>query len=198
MIIGVPAVKQPPVSGIHRVAVGEGAHLQYCFPGLCPVSLLPRVLPPPVYSVVFGVLFPAVPAGVSWDEFFLDELVELVQVDVAEHGRYHAALRNPAQRVMVLPVFQVPGLEHVTDQPEKPVITDLLRQYPEKNIVAETAEAVGDVSLDKPHGPGPGLLDLPQRGMTAPPFPETMRPARKLRLVIRLQQEPHYFAGELV
>src|SRR5262250_3026882 len=136
------------------------------------------------------------PAGVSRDEFFLDELVEFVQVDVTEHGRYHAALRNPAQRVMVLPVFQVPGLEHVTDQPEKPVIADLLRQYPQKDIVAETAEAVGDVSLDKPHGPGPGPLYFPQRGMTAPPFPETMRPARKQRLVIRLQQEPHHLAGE--
>jgi hypothetical protein len=40
--------------------------------------------------VVSGVLFSAVPAGVSRDEFFFDELVELVQVDVAEHGRYHA------------------------------------------------------------------------------------------------------------
>jgi hypothetical protein len=99
---------------------------------------------------------------------------------------------------MVLPVFGVPGLEHVTDQPEKPVIADLLRQNPEKDIVAETAEAVGDVSLDKPHGPGPGLLYFPQRGMTAPPFPETMRPARKLRLEIRLQQEPHHLAGELI
>src|SRR5215469_13307673 len=81
-----------------------------------------------------------------------------------------------------------PGLEHVTDQPEKPVIVDLLCQYPEKNLVAETAEAVRDITLDKPHGPGPGPLYFPQRGMTAPPFPEPMRPARKLRLVIRLQQ----------
>jgi len=43
---------------------------------------------------------------------------------------------------MVLPVFSVPGLEHVTDQPEKPVIADLLRQYPEKDIVAEAAEGL--------------------------------------------------------
>src|SRR5262245_29009764 len=99
---------------------------------------------------------------------------------------------------MVLPVFGVPGFGHVTGQPEKPVIADLLRQYPEEDIVAETAEAVGDVSLGKPHGPGPGLLYFPQRGMTASPFPETVRPARELRLVIRLQQEPHYLAGELI
>src|SRR5690349_24970759 len=98
---------------------------------------------------------------------------------------------------MVLPVFQVPGLEHVTDQPEKPVIADLLRQYPEKDIVAEAAEAAGDVSLDKPRGPGPGLLDFPQRGMTARSFPEPVRPAGKLRFVIRLQPEPHYLTGRL-
>jgi hypothetical protein len=99
---------------------------------------------------------------------------------------------------MVLPVFQVPGLEHVTDQPEKPVIADFLRQYPEKDIVAETAEAAGDVSLDKPHGPGPCLLDFPERGMTAAPFPETVRPVRELRFVIRLQQEADHFPGELI
>ena len=110
----------------------------------------------------------------------------------------HAALRGSAERVMIFPVFQVPGLQHVTDQPEKPVIADLLRQYPEQDIVVNTAEAVGDVSLDEPHGPGPGLLDFPQRGMAAAPFPEPVRPAGKLRLVIRLQQEPHHLADQLI
>ena len=37
-------------------------------------------------------------------------------------GRDHAALRDAAERVMVFPVFQVPGLQHVTDQPEEPVV----------------------------------------------------------------------------
>ena len=68
----------------------------------------------------------------------------------------------------------------------------------QKDIMVQAAEAVGNISLDKPHGPGPGLLDFPQRGMTAAPFPETVRPARKLRLVIRLQQEPHHLAGEFI
>jgi len=44
-------------------------------------------------------------------------------------------LRGAAERVTVFPVFEVPGFEHVTDQPEKPVIADLLRQYPEKDFV---------------------------------------------------------------
>ena len=60
------------------------------------------------------------------------------------------------------------------------------------------SEAVGDITLDEPHGPGPGLLDLPQRGVAAPPFPEPVRLARELRLVIRLQQQAHHLADELV
>ena len=35
---------------------------------------------------------------------------------------------------------------------------------------------VGDVALDEPHGPGPGVAYLPQRGMAAPSFTEPVRP----------------------
>jgi hypothetical protein len=52
---------------------------------------------------------------------------------------------------------------------------DFLRQYPEKDFMAEAAEAVGDVALDKPCGPGPGVAYLPQRGMTPSPFQEPVR-----------------------
>jgi len=75
---------------------------------------------------------------------------------------------------MILPVFHVPGLEHVTYQPEKPVVEDFFRQYPEKDLMVDFPEAVGDVTLDEPHGPGPGILHFPQCGMAAPPFPETV------------------------
>ena len=108
------------------------------------------------------------------DQFPVDELVELVQVDVAEQRRDHAALRGAAERVVVLPVFHVPGREHVTNQPEKPVIVDLLCQDPQKDLVVGAAEAVGDVTLDEPHGTGPGFLHFPQRGVTASPFPEAV------------------------
>jgi hypothetical protein len=99
-----------------------------------------------------------------------------VEVDAAEDRRHHAALRGSAERFVVFPVFQVPGLEHVTDKPEEPLVVDFLRQYPEKDLVAEAAEAVGDVTLDKPGGPGPGIVYLPQCGMTSSPFPEPVRP----------------------
>jgi len=35
---------------------------------------------------------------------------------------------------------------------------DFLRQYPEKDFVVKRPEAVGDISLNEPRGPGPGIL----------------------------------------
>src|SRR6266576_2513995 len=99
---------------------------------------------------------------------------------------------------MILPVLQVPGLEHVPDQPEGPLVAYLLRQYSEKNTMVDFTEAVGDVSFDEPCGPGPGVLDFPERGMAAASFPEPVRPVRKARLVDCLQQEAHHFADQLI
>ena len=60
------------------------------------------------------------------------------------------------------------------------------------------AEAVRDITLDEPYGPGPGALHFPQCGVTAFPGPETMRMAGERRLVVCFQQEAHYLADELV
>jgi len=82
----------------------------------------------------------------------------------------------------------------VTYQPEEPVITDFLRQYPEKDLVIQAAEAVGDISFNKPGGPGPGVVYLPQCGMTSPESPEPVRAVRELRLVKCFQQQADDFA----
>jgi site-specific DNA recombinase len=111
---------------------------------------------------------------------------------------HHSALRAAAERRVILPVLQVPGFEHVNDQPQKPVIVDLLRQDPDHDLMVQGPEAVGDISLDKPHGPGPAALDVAQCGMTSTPFPESMRAVRKLRLVVCLQQEAHHLTDQLI
>src|SRR6185312_6173796 len=59
-------------------------------------------------------------------------------------------------------------------------------------------EAVGDVSLDEPGCPGPGVSHLAQRGVTAPAGTETMRTAGELRLVVRLKQQAHHLADQFV
>ena len=109
-------------------------------------------------------------------------------------GRERAALRNPAERVTIGPVFEVPGFQHVSYKPEETVVADFLRQYPEKDLVIQAAEAVGDISFDKPGGPGPGVVYLPQCGVTSPEFPEPVRGVRELRLIKRFQQQADHFA----
>jgi len=94
-------------------------------------------------------------------------------------GRDHAALRNPAERVPVVPVLQVPGFEHSSDEPEKPPVTDLLRKYPQQGLVIDGPVAVADIAFDEPHGSGPGVAYLPQRGMAPASFPEPVRPGRE-------------------
>src|SRR5689334_14372049 len=99
---------------------------------------------------------------------------------------------------MVLPVLQVAGFEHMPDKPEEPLVADLLRENREHDLMVEAAEAVSDIALDEPCGPGPGFLDLPERGMAAASFPEPVRPIRKARLEDRLQQEADHLTGQFV
>jgi hypothetical protein len=87
---------------------------------------------------------------------------------------------------------------YVPDKPQEPLVVDFLRQYPEKDLVIEAAEAVGDITFDKPCDPGPGIVYLPQRGMTSSSFPEPVRPVREHRLVIRLKKHAHHFADYLI
>ena len=74
-------------------------------------------------------------------------------------GRHHAALRAAAERLMVFPVFQVPGPEHVAHEPEEPLVVDFLRQYPEQDFLVKTAEglpALLRASMTSPRRSGRG------------------------------------------
>src|SRR5262249_21347705 len=115
-----------------------------------------------------------------------------------EDRGHRAALRAAAERLAVIPLFEVPGFEHVPNQPEKPLVLDLFTQYVQENPMTQRPEAVADVSLNEPHGPGPGVADLPQRGMTPFVSPEPVRPVRELRLVVRLKEQARHFADQLV
>jgi site-specific DNA recombinase len=76
-------------------------------------------------------------------------------------GRGYPALRGAAERGVVGPVLQVPGLQHVSQQPQEPAIVDLLRQRVEHDLVVKRPEAVGDVPFDEPARPGPGVGHFP-------------------------------------
>src|SRR6476646_8672874 len=99
---------------------------------------------------------------------------------------------------MIFPVFQVSGLEHVTDKPEKTLVLDLLRKDRKEYLMAQGPEAVGDITFNEPHGPGPGAVNFPQRGMA--PFlpPEPVRAVRELRFVVRLKEQARDLPDQLV
>ena len=113
-------------------------------------------------------------------------------------GRDHTALRNPAQRVMVFPFLQVPGLEHLFDEPQEPVITKLFSQDRQHDLMIKTPETVRDIAFNEPGCPGPRFCHLAQCGVTAATVTETVRTAGELRFVVRLQQEPDYLADQLI
>ena len=62
------------------------------------------------------------------------------------------------------------GFEHVTDKPEEAAVW-IFSADPEKFLMVKAPEAVGYVTLDKPDGPGPGDVNVPQCGMTSPASP---------------------------
>jgi hypothetical protein len=64
--------------------------------------------------------------------------------------------------------------------------------------MVQAAEAVADITLDKPGRPGPGLGYFRQCGVTAAAGPETMRAAREHRLVYRFQQDADCFADYFI
>ena len=110
------------------------------------------------------------------DQFPFNVLVKLMQVDVTKDWRNYPALRAAAERFMVFPVFQVPGSQHVSDEPQEPLVVDLFPEYPEEDFMVQRPEAVGDITLNKPGSPRPGVAYLPQRGVTPSPLPEPVRP----------------------
>ena len=74
----------------------------------------------------------------------------------------------------MVPLFQVSSLEQSVDQPEEPVVVNLLGKNPMHDRMVEPVKTLGDVSLDEPHCACPAALDFLQRGVTPPAWPETV------------------------
>src|SRR5664279_1330610 len=197
-IIGVAAVSQPPISGVLRVARGQSAQLAAQVTGFVPIPTRTCTPHPVLRPLILGVVSSVFPSGVLRDQNRLDVDVQLMQVDIREDRRHHPALRTAAQRFMVPPVFQVLGLQPLFDEPQKPVVVDLLRQDPDHNIMIQSPEAIGDITLDEPRGPGPESLYLPQRGVAASLGSESVRVVGERRLVVRLQEQADHLPDEFV
>lgn len=62
----------------------------------------------------------------------------------------------------------------------------------------EAPEAVGDIALDEPVRPRPGVGHLRQCGVTAPAGSESAGAVAEHRLVVRLRQQAHHPPNDLV
>src|SRR5260221_3309865 len=132
-------------------------------------------------------MLPAVdPARVAWNEGIGHIAVQPVQVDVRQDGTANPTLWCPTVGLVEVPVLQVPRVEQSTDEAQKPPVVDLLPQHLEQKRMVEAVKAVGNVALNEPHRPGPGLVDVAQGGVASPSWPKPMRAVGKLRLVVRL------------
>ncbi len=133
MVISVPYVAEPPVSGVHGVPGRDGAQVaaQLPYSGGLDVLLSPRapldVLVQRVLGLPVGrVLLPGLSPRVFRDEDCLGELVQPVHVNAGQERGYHAALGRAREGGVPFPVLDVPCLEHLFDQAQEPVIADLL------------------------------------------------------------------------
>jgi hypothetical protein len=110
----------------------------------------------------------------------------------------HPTLRRTAQCGVIPPLFQIPSLEQVRDQPKKAVVSDALAQDGKQDVVVQPVETLGDVAFDEPRRGLPRVVDVPQRRVTAAAGPETVGGGTELRLVIRLQKGAHHFLQQFV
>src|SRR6185503_19660891 len=118
-----------------------------------------------------GECLPLTSAVVGGQEFRFDKLVEPVQVDIGEDWATNSALRRAAERREVAPFLQISGLKQSVDQPEEPVVVNLLGKNPMHDRMVEPVKTLGDVSLDEPYCAGPAALDFLQRRVTSPTWP---------------------------
>jgi hypothetical protein len=99
---------------------------------------------------------------------------------------------------VIVSVLAISGLEHLGHQAQEPVILDVLAEDRQEDGVADVVEAPLDITLDEPLGPCTVMGDVAKGGVASTLGSEAMAMRGKLRLVIRFQQEAHYFLQQLV
>src|SRR5207244_12346359 len=69
---------------------------------------------------------------------------------------------------------------------------------PDNAVVVKATETIGDNTRGKPGRPAPGVSHLAQCGVAAAAGTEPVGAAGELGLVVRLKQQAHHFAEQLV
>ncbi|HEX6553034.1 MAG TPA: hypothetical protein VF026_09760 [Ktedonobacteraceae bacterium] len=117
-------------------------HLTTMLSSLPPLPRSPEATSTGLQGCIGWVGSSSVPAapGVGWEQLCFDKPIQFVQVDIGKHGAQDAALRAPAQRGMIAPVFQVACLKEGFDEPHKATIMDFLSQDGQQDLMIETVK----------------------------------------------------------
>ena len=87
---------------------------------------------------------------------------------------------------MEAPSLEIPSLQELRNQPEEPLIMELLLEYGEHHRMLSAVETLRNVALNEPLDVFPVCRDLPQRRVTAAPTTEPMCVRTALRFVVCL------------
>jgi len=107
-------------------------------------------------------------------------------------------LRRAAQGIAIAPVLHVSRLEHVGYETDQTVVSDVLGQHFQQDLVVDAVEAALDIALDEPLHAPPPLGDLVQCRVATTPLAEAMGAVAELRLIVSVEQETQRFLHELV
>jgi site-specific DNA recombinase len=88
--------------------------------------------------------------------------------------RAYPALRCPAERFMPAPCFQLSCLKHVSDQPYKSVIVDVLSEDVQEDFLGHASKTVRDIPFDEPVAPLAGMRNFAEGGMASSSRPKAM------------------------
>ena len=95
-----------------------------------------------------------------FDRYPLKKAGNVVQYQVGKAGTENPTLRNTTVAVDILPVFHVPCLEEVFNQPNETVVMDLFAQDAHQDCEVNGIKTGANITLDKPFRSVP-LLDFP-------------------------------------
>jgi len=63
---------------------------------------------------------------------------------------------------------RVSCLEHVSDEPQEPIVLDMFAEDVQKDIVIESSEAIRNVAFNHPVNTLPGMHNLAESSMASP------------------------------
>jgi hypothetical protein len=159
-IIGIAHVAQSLVAWILRIATRRRPHRLPA--GVC-LGRLPLGLEPCGFCVLTHVcpmMSSDLACGIAGQQYLLDILVPSGKVDVREERADHTPLWRTTEGGMLDPWLQIACLQEILDDPQKPMVLDLLAQNRHKDPVVETVEARRDITLDAPDDARPPPANL--------------------------------------